>query len=198
MIKTDFINLYEELNQLNETYCLELDGYKVGDLVEYKRINPEHKIGEDDYKLAHGMILDVWPEDENHNHTIGIFQLDSWGAYDTPSKNITKKISITDLTSEEKNIYNKAKKFADDRIKELGGNSTAVKDENKSDTKQKAAQLSKKIIKAFKDAGLATDELIVKNGVGKTKASAKLKKLKQSLFGESLEEDFEEEIDLDE
>ena len=65
-------------------------------------------------------------------------------------------------------------------------------------TAQKAAQLSKKVIKAFKDAGLSTDELIVKNGVGKTKASAKLKKLKQSLFGESLEEDFDEELDIEE
>ena len=62
--------------------------------------------------------------------------------------------------------------------------------------RQKAAQLSKKIIKAFKDSGLGTDELIVKNGVGKTKASAKLKKLKHNLFGENLEEDFEEELDI--
>ena len=77
MIKTDFAILYEKLNQLNETYCLELDGYKVGELVEYKCINPEHKAGEDNYKLAHGMILDIWPENENRAHTIGIFKLDS-------------------------------------------------------------------------------------------------------------------------
>jgi hypothetical protein len=68
MLKTEFMKLYEELNTLNEDYCLELAGYKVGDLVEFKDTNADYK---------HGVVLDVWPKEENPRYIFGIFNLDS-------------------------------------------------------------------------------------------------------------------------
>ena len=63
----------------------------------------------------------------------------------------------------------------------------------------RARQANLKIIKAFKEIGLATDDLTVtaknKNGKDYRKASDKLNKLRKTLFGESL--DVDEEIEIE-
>ena len=63
----------------------------------------------------------------------------------------------------------------------------------------RARQANLKIIKAFKEIGLATDDLTVtaknKNGKDYRKASDKLNKLRKTLFGESFDADEEIEIE---
>ena len=109
----------DEKYNLKEEYALSDSGFKVGDLVSYHTKSTD---GKGNLETHHGMVLDCWDKD-NPNHTIGIFQLDSWGIRDVQAKDIfPKKITINDLTDKEKENYNKAKKFADDRIKELSIN----------------------------------------------------------------------------
>ena len=66
----------------------------------------------------------------------------------------------------------------------------------------KARQANLKIIKAFKEIGLSTDDLTVtaknKNGKEYRKASDKLNKLRKTLFGESLTEETEEDLIIEE
>ena len=71
-------------------------------------------------------------------------------------------------------------------------------DADKNAKRQASRQNNSKILKALKAAGIPIDSLMVKNGVGKMKASAQLNNLRKALFGESLEEEFDdEEIDID-
>jgi hypothetical protein len=207
MIKTEFMNLYEELNTLTEDYALEANGYKVGDLIKYEDIKHNDKTGKNETIYRHGMVLDLW----TNANKIGSLELDSQliGTADILFSKIAGKISEKDLTTEEKTKYDKyGKKFSEERLKELNAATTNEQPENASSeaatqettaTEPKNAKLNKarqnnlKIIKAFKEVGLPADDLTVtaknKNGKDYRKASDKLNKLRKTLFGEALDED---------
>lgn len=78
---------------------------------------------------------------------------------------------------------------------ETATHETTAPSEPKNAKLTRARQNNSKIVKAFKEVGLATDDLTVaaknKNGKEYKKASDKLNKLRKTLFGEA----FEEELD---
>ena len=82
MVKTEFMCLMEELDNLTEEYVLEAHGYKVGDLVEIESFG--------NFKAPlHGMILDCF--DEN-SEIIGVMLLvGNCSVSDTPLNEILKK-----------------------------------------------------------------------------------------------------------
>lgn len=193
-------NMWDESTCLLEAYVLEAHGYKIGDLVEIESYS--------DYPSPlHGMVLDCF---DGNSSVIGVMLLvRNCPISDTPLKEIHKKISEKDLTKEEKDNYEKHGKSAcERRIKEIS-KETAKEEkpveekaiqsaEPKNAKLNKARQANIKIIKAFKEVGLGTDDLTVtaknKNGKDYKKASDKLNKLRKTLFGESLEEEFEGEL----
>lgn len=191
--------LWDESKYLVEGYTLEAHGYKVGDLVEIESYS--------DYPSPlHGMVLDCF---DTNSKIIGVMLLvGNCYISDTPLNEIYKKISEKDLTKEEKANYEKQGKPACERkIKELSADTTQEEKPAEEKTTQatepknaklnKARQANLKIIKAFKEVGLATDDLTItaqnKNGKNYKKASDKLNKLRKTLFGESLEEAFDDE-----
>jgi hypothetical protein len=212
MIKTEFMDLYEELNSLTENYTLEAHGYKVGDLVEYKDKYYDSQARHWVPTRRHGMVLHLF--DNVYSKLIGIWQIGvddrTYGVADTPVSDIVGKISETDLTPKEKAHYNKyGKQHADRLIKELKADNAeeekpaeASNDNNATCTKatepknaklNRARQNNIKIIKAFKEVGLPADDLTVtaknKNGKDYRKASDKLNKLRKTLFGEALDDE---------
>jgi hypothetical protein len=201
-------NMWNDIQPFNEEWVLEDSGYKVGDLVVYKDSRWNDKQGKSEDVERHGVILDI-PTSLSTSATniIGIWKLDDYGVTDTPVRNILNKISENDLAEEEKSNYKKyGKPFSEKRIKELSKDTasdmTAQEEPEKSNTEpknaklNKARQANKKIIQAFKEVGLATDDLIIvainKKGKEYKKASNKLNKLRKTLFGESLEVDSDE------
>jgi hypothetical protein len=201
-------NMWNDTQSFNEEWALEDSGYKVGDLVVYKDSRWNNKQGKSEDVERHGVILDIpTPVSTSATNIIGIWQLDDYGVTDTPVRNILNKISENDLAEEEKSNYKKyGKPFSEKRIKELSKDTasdmTAQEEPEKSNTEpknaklNKARQANKKIIQAFKEVGLATDDLIIvainKKGKEYKKASNKLNKLRKTLFGESLEVDSDE------
>lgn len=205
-----YTTLWEDFQSFNEEWVLEDSGYKVGDLVVYKDSRWNDKQGKSEDVERHGVILDLPALSTlptSAPKLIGIWQLDAYGVADTPTQDILNKISENDLTQEEKSNYKKyGKPFSEKRIKELSKDTaagTASQEEpKKSNTEpknaklNKARQANKKIIQAFKEVGLPTNDLTVlaKNKKGKEykKASDKLNKLRKTLFGESFEDDLDE------
>ena len=205
MIKTDFTILYEELSQLNEGVSQDNPYLKAG-IKKWLGEDPNAKglvvsaiYIKDDGRQSDEVEINQTYHTDRELHDILNKKAKELGLKDESSfKDVSALhdkglLSYYSVYKEVVNELNSIK--TPDNNSQVKEKKPAESEKDNKSARQKAAQLSKKIIKAFKDAGLATDELIVKNGIGKTKASAKLKKLKQSLFGESLEEDFEEEIE---
>jgi hypothetical protein len=209
MVKTDFIDLYESLNILNEDYTLEAHGYKVGDLVELENFG--YKPSTD---TLHGVVLDLF-ENQTVTKLIGVLLLGGDHGVtiaDTQVNEILRKISEKDLTDEEKTNYAKRGKPAcEKRIKELSSkdSNNEADGQEKADKMQvteprnaklnKARQNNSKIMKAFKEVGLPTNDLVTiaknKNGRDYKKASDKLNKLRKTLFGEAFEEELDNPFD---
>ena len=128
-------------------------------------------------------------------------------ALDKYLKNKPTAWTIDDL----KEALRDYEKYSDIKIEDLdfSGKETTAKQEVTTEPEQKtepknaklnkARQANLKIIKAFKEIGLSTDDLTVtaknKNGKDYRKASDKLNKLRKTLFGESLDTDEEIEIE---
>jgi hypothetical protein len=198
-------NMWNDSQSFNEEWVLENSEYKVGDLVVYKDSRWNDKQGKSKDVERHGVILDIpAPLSTSATNIIGIWKLDDYGVTDTSVRNILNKISENDLTEEEKSNYKKyGKPFSEKRIKELSKDTASdmasQEESEKSNTEpknaklNKARQANKKIIQAFKEVGLPTDDLTVvainKKGKEYKKASDKLKKFRKILFGESLEDD---------
>jgi ferritin-like protein len=115
MVKTEFMYLMEELEQLYEDYVLKSHGYKVGDLVEFKNYKDDS---------IHGMVLDCF----DGGNRLGILYLDGRGAIeDTLFNEIYRKITEKTLTDKERVEYKKhAIPLRDRRISDIlssgGGN----------------------------------------------------------------------------
>lgn len=203
MIKTEFLDLYEELGALNEDYVLEALGYKVGDLVEFESYGDKV----DTSKPFRGVVLHCF-DNQSVTKLIGIMRLDNnfpGSISDTPINEIFRKISEKELSAEEKANYDKyGKPAVGKQLKELGVDDTAKKEkseegsvdntpEPKNAKLNRARQNNLKIIKAFKEVGLPADDLTItaKNKKGKDyrKASDKLNKLRKTLFGEALDDE---------
>lgn len=236
MIKTDFINLYEELCVLNEDTH---DNFEKNLAPKIKALKPKldkaiEALNNPNYveiqeileSLISGFkvcfsvskqIATVNQNDQAINVPFDealsilnriediIFRVEQG---DTALDKYLKGKPTAWTTKDLKDSLKYYEKQSDVDISKLDFSAKEVTSEPATDTQQaepknaklnRARQNNSKIMKAFKEVGLPTDDLVTsaknKNGRDYKKASDKLNKLRKTLFGEAFEEELDNPFD---